>query len=779
MQPGNQKNKIPKKEQKKSMVDSVYKYIPYWPVFVILMAISMFGAWFYLRITPPLYEASASIEVKDEQKGVYETELQRELDPYGGKKSIENEAQVIKSKTLMNEVVKNLHVYASFFEEGEMAPRSAYTTTPVTIEASNPDELRKAKKVEYSFSEKDSQVIIGPKRYPLNQFVETGYGKLKFVRNKHFILPAEKPLFFTLINPRIATLGFSSKLKIGSDNKSTVITLDFRDEAPERAEDMLNELIAVYNKASIEEKKRHASSAYKFLEDRIKEVGSELETIDDKSKNYQASQGAVGISQQSELYLKNVNETDKKLGEIEGQLVVLKEVDKYLQSNDNGNTIMPSTLGLSDPNLSDLLNKLTEKRLQYERLKKSSGENNPLSISAKAEIDKLMPTITENLKNQKTSLEASKLNLTATANTFSSIISKIPQKEQDLVQISRDKTSKQSIYDFLLQKKAAIQLTIEGAEVESRVVEKPQALLVPVSPKGIMIYLVAIIFSLALPVGFISIKGMLNRKVLFRQEIENLTSFPIIGEIMLNNTKEPVVIQEGKRTFIAEQFRRVRTSLAYLGVSHAGKKRVLVTSSLSGEGKSFVALNLALSLAMTGKKVILVELDLANPSLSKKLDVHYEQGVSDYLMGQCEPEEVIKRTTVNNNLFFLPCGTLPDNPSELIMNERLKELLNYLEDIFDHVIIDSAPATLLTDAHVLSPMCHATLYVVKHKFTPKVYLERLEQENSVNQLVNVGIIFNGIRSRGFTKNGYGYGYGYGYIHNSSGKKTKDRKTKRA
>jgi capsular exopolysaccharide synthesis family protein len=771
---------MPKKEQRKTLMDTVYKYVPYWPVFVILMSISIFGAWFYLRITPPLYEGTASLEIKDEQKGTYATPIEQELDPLASKKIIENEVQVLKSKTLLNGVVKNLNVYASYYEDGEMAPKSAYTTTPVVIVAANPDGLRKAKKVPYSFSAKDSQVVIGSARYALNQFVETPYGNLKFVRNPHYLAPAEKPLFFTMVNPRVATLAYSSKLKVGSDTKSTVITLNFRDESPERAEDMLTQLIVDYNKANVQEKIRQASTANNFLEERIKQVGDDLQDIQKKSENYQSSQEAVGIGQQSELYLKNVNDMDKKRGEIEGQLVVLGEVEKYLQSKENSATIMPSTLGLSDPNLTDLLSKLTERKLTYEKYKKTAGENNPLTISARAEVDKLVPTINENIKNQRTSLEASKLDLNAKANGFASILSKIPKKEQDLIQINRDHTSKQAIYDFLQQKQAAIELSIQQSiNVESRVVEKPQALYVPVSPKGSMIYAVAVIFSLALPVGFISLKGMLSRKILFRQEIENLTSFPIIGEVVQNESKDPVVIQEGKRTFIAEQFRRIRTSLAYLGVSHAGKKRVLVTSSLSGEGKSFVALNLALSLAMTGKKVILVELDLANPSLSKKLDVHYEQGVSDYLSGQCEPEEVIKRTTVNNNLFFLPCGSLPDNPSELIMNERLKELLTYLEDIFDHVIIDSAPATLLTDAHVLSPMCHATLYVVKHKFTPKVYLERLEQENAVNQLVNVGIIFNGIRSRGFTKNGYGYGYGYGYIHDSGGKKSKGRKTKRA
>ena len=777
MQPGNQKNRMPKKEQKKSMMDAVYKYIPYWPVFVILMAISIFGAWFYMRITPPLYEAEASIMIKDEQKGVYNSETENELDPLSDKKIIDNEVEVLKSKSLMNEVVKNQHAYASYFEEGEMAPKSAYTTTPVTVEAFNPAGLRKVKKIEYSFSEKDSQVIIGSKKYPLNKFVETGYGQLKFVPNKHFAAAAEKPLFFSLINPRVATLAFSSRLKIGSTKTSTVITLNFRDEAPERAEDMLNELIIAYNKASIENKKREASSALTFVENRINEVATDLQDIEKKEESYKSTKDAVNIGQQGDLYLKSVNETDTRTGEINVQLSILDEVDKYLKSNDNSGNV--SLAGLSDPVLSDMLTKLTDKKLNYERLKKTTGENNPMVTSAKGEVDKLMLSVSENIKNQRTSLEASKLNLHAAANTYSTILSAIPKKEQDLIQINRDQTSKKSIYDFLLQKKAAIELSIQSAIRDTRTVDRAQALIYPVSPKASMIYIVAVIFSLVLPVGFISLKGMLNRKILFRQEIENLTSFPIIGEIMLNNSKEPVVIQEGKRTFIAEQFRRIRTSLAYLGVSHAGKKRVLVTSSLSGEGKSFVALNLALSLAMTGKKVILVELDLANPSLSKKLDVHYEQGVSDYLMGQCEPEEVIKRTTVNNNLFFLPCGTLPDNPSELLMNERLKELLNYLEDIFDHVIIDSAPASLLTDAHVLSPMCHATLYVVKHKFTPKVYLERLEQENTVNQLVNVGIIFNGIRSSGFTKHGYGYGYGYGYIHDSSGKKTKDRKTRRA
>jgi len=753
----------------------LFKYLPYWPVFIILMAVSGFGAWFYLRITPPMYEASASIMIKDESKDAGPSKMEEDLDPLSDKKVIENEVEVLKSKTLMKDVVKRLHLYASFFEEGEMTPKPAYITSPVMIEASNPDAVKKAEKVPFSFSESDSQVVINSKRYPLNEFVTTPYGNIKFVRNKHFSYKAIKPLYFSLIHPRAAAEGYSGRLSITSSKVSTVVTLNFKDGVPERAEDVLNELIAVYNKASIDDKKRLASTTLNFINERLKEVTAELQQIEEKEKTFRSSKDAVDLSSQGQNFLRSVSETDSKLGDADMQLAVLAEVEKHLKNADNSTSITTSTLGLNDPILTDLLNKLSEKELNYERLKKTTGEANPIMTSIKSEINKLKPSILENIRSQRSSLEASKLNLHSTNNTLSTMLLSIPQKEKELIEIRREQDIKGKIYEFLLQKQNATELVLQSTYVESRVVDRAQANYVPVSPKGSMMYMMAIVFAIALPVGFIAVKGMFNRKILFRAEIENLTSFPIIGEVILDKSKDPLVIKEGKRTFIAEQFRRIRTSLAYLGVSHAGKKRVLVTSSLSGEGKSFVALNLALSLAMTGKKVVLLELDLANPSLNKKLGVDFEKGVSDYLMGECEPEDVIKRTTANSNLFFLPCGTLPDNPSELLMNERLKELLDYLEEIFDHVVIDSAPASLLSDAYVLSPMCHATLYVVKHKFTPKVYLERLEQENSVNQLMNVGIIFNGIKSRGFTTNGYGYGYGYGYIHDSNGKKKKNKR----
>jgi capsular exopolysaccharide synthesis family protein len=764
---------------KSAISDVLFKYLPYWPIFIAFLILSLFAAWFYLRITAPKYEISASIMIKDEKKGSAEGETINSLDQLSRKKIVENEIEIFRSRTLMYQVVNNLNLYASLFEEDKLIPKSAYTTSPVIVEASKPQEIKPVSKIQFTFIEKDSQVVINSKRYPLNQFVNTEYGLLKFSPNTRLLHKAEKPLYFSLTNPLKVTSSLLEGLTATASTKLTsILTLKIRDTDPRQGEDILNELIAVYNKASLDEKNKLAVTTSSFVGERLKEVEQDLLEIEKKAQGYKSSRGAVDIGTQGQLFLKSVNETDQKLADVDLQLSALNNVEKYVKDKESKGGIVPSTLGLKDPMLPDLLNKLLTHELEYEKLRKTTAENNPILTSIKDQINKIKPGLLENIQNQRANLEASKLNLHSTNNSFSTALQSIPQKEREIIDINRQQAIKSNLYAFLLQKKAESELSHLSNIDGTRIVDNAQASLEPVSPKSKLIYIVAFILALAVPAGFVSIKEFMNRKILFRHEIESLTSTPIIGEISLDKSKDQLVIQEGKRTFIAEQFRRMRTSLGYVG-GNSGKKKILVTSSLSGEGKSFVAANLALSLALTDKKVVLLELDLANPSLSTKLKVSYDEGVSNYLWGECDPEHIIKRTTVNNNLFFVPSGPLPDNPSELLMSEKLKELLNYLEVAFDIIIIDSAPASLLSDAYVLSPMCDVTLYVVKHKFTPKSYLERLDDDNAGNQLNNMRIVFNGIQSRGFTKNGYGYGYGYGYIHNNSTKTRKKRYSKKS
>ncbi len=773
----NSKITTPKNSDSKSgLNDILFKYIPYWPIFILFFILCIAGAWFYLRITTPQYEITASVMLKDEKKGSTDGQTINQLNLLSEKRIVENEIEILQSRTLMQEVVKNLNLYASFFEEDKFTSKPAYSSSPIIIQLANPEIVKIADKVEFQFSEKDSLVIIGTNKYPLNQFINTAYGNLRFLANKFQIQAPEKKLYFKLTRPQSVTASLLSAFKASPSTKLTsVLLLKIKDTDPKRGEDILNELITVYNKASVSEKNKLADSTSSLLESRLSIVEKDLSEIEKKAQKYKATKGAVDIGTQGRVYLENLAATDNQLTEIDLQLSSLGEVEQYVRSKDNKAGTVPSSLGIKDPMLSDLLNKKYQLELDYEKLKKTTGENNPMLTSIRDQITKINPSLLENIQNQKKNLESNKLNLNSANNSYSSLLNSIPQKERELINISREQSIKSNLYSFLLQKKEETDLAHLSNVSDTRIIDNAQATLLPVSPNKMMTYVVALVLALGIPIGLLSLKELFNSKILYRQEIEKLTKAPIIGEIVHDNTREAIVIQEGKRTFVAEQFRRLRASLGYLG-GKSGKKKILVTSSLPGEGKSFVALNLALSLALSDKKVILLELDLSNPSLSSKLNVKYEKGVSNFLTGELEPEDVIKRTTVHKNLFFLPAGTLPENPSELLLTEKLKRLLRYLEDIFDVIIIDSAPASLLSDAYVLSPMCNTTLYVVKHGFTPKSYLERLDEEaNSENQLTNMKIVFNGIRSRGFLKNGYGYGYGYGYIHNNSAK----RKIKRS
>jgi capsular exopolysaccharide synthesis family protein len=262
-------------------------------------------------------------------------------------------------------------------------------------------------------------------------------------------------------------------------------------------------------------------------------------------------------------------------------------------------------------------------------------------------------------------------------------------------------------------------------------------------------------------VAFIYAREVFNRTVLFRDDIETFTPFPIIGEIAYEKSNSPIVIENGKPGIIVEQFRKLRTSFHYLGLNAKTRKKILITSTISGEGKSFTALNLSLTLAAEGKKVVILEADLRKPTLYKKLGLTETEGIANYLLGELELESILKPTEFTN-LSIIPAGPFQDNSSALFLNGRIEALLSSLEETFDYIIIDSAPAGLLSDAYILSPLCDATLYVVRHKYTPKMHLKTLEENSRIYELRNLAIVFNSVHSRGFAKNSYGYTYGYGY-----------------
>jgi len=674
----------------------------------------------------------------------------------------------------MLNVVKSLFLYAPVTQKGKLHAVSAYIKSPVIIESPEPDSLRDFEKIIISYDKTNQTVLLNNKqKYVINQIVSTPYGRLKFVPNKYYQDDdtSKNQLYFSLINPKNIVQGVLGALKAEPSSKlSSVIELSYRDEVPERAEDILNQLIIAYDQATINEKDKMARNTLSFVAERLNAVAHDLDSIEKKVQQYKSGQGAVDVSTQGQLFLQNVSANDQKLSEVNMQLSVLNQVQKFVTDQDNKGAIVPSTLGVSDPMLSQLLDKLYTSELEYERLKKTVGENNPTLVAITDQINKIKPNILQNIQSQQQSLNAARQNLYATNGTYNSMLQTVPQKERQLLDISREQATKSNIYAFLLQKKEESELSYASMVSDHTLVDNAQSGSYPVSPKKTLIYLMSVVVCLGFSFAIIVIS-----KVLYRHEVESRTSIPIIGEVSFFKSKIPLVIEAGRRSFVAEQFRKLRISLSFLGIDPAHKK-LLITSSISGEGKSFIAANLAVSLSLTGKKVVLVDLDLNNPTLSKILNVTQNEGITDFLTGEKEPEEIIKRVKAHENLFFISAGNLPESPTELLANGKVKEIIEYLDNIFDLVIIDTSPIVLVTDGYLLTGLCDATLYVIRHKYTPKMLIKRIDENNQINPINNPAIIFNGVKMRGFFKNNYGYGYDYVYGNKQQQQRRKDKKS---
>jgi len=751
-----------------SLSDLFYKFLPYWPFFVILVLISLTGAYIYLRYKLPVYRSTATLLIKDDKKNSIDP--LETFDLFGSKKNVENEIEVLKSKTLMQDVVKNLHLYAPVTVEGRLQNQSAYLMSPIVIEAKDPDSMRGVNKVPFHYNESDQTIQINQTTYSLNQWVSTPFGVLQFLPNKYYPynrqFTKENKFYFSLISLKAITNGILSHLSVTESGKqTTVINLSIEGEIPRRGEDILNELLKVYNQAAILDKNVLAANTLKFVEDRLKYVVNELDSVEGKLQNYKSQNRIVDLSAQGQLFLQTVSANDQKISDINVQLAVLDQVEKYVKSKGAVAGIVPSTLGISDPALTDLLQKLSSLELQYTQLKKIVPENNPSLIAVQDGIEKLEPGILDNIINQRRNLLAGKADLSQSNNQYSYMLKSIPEKERELLGISRQQAIKNNIYTFLLQKREETALSFASAVADSRIIDKAESSDSPISPNRSRIYLIAFFVAMAFGALIITVKEMLTRTVQQRSEIEKYTNIPFLGQVNFDKSRSSIVITEGNRSYIAEQFRQLRTSLSYMGIDEAHKK-ILVTSSISGEGKSFIAINLGISLSLMRKKVVLIEMDLRKPKLTEQFNISRSTGLSNYLIGKMSSEDLIRNTGIEN-LYLIPAGPIPPNPSELISNGRVPELLQYLEKTFDYIIVDTAPINPVTDAFIISPLTDVTLFIVRHAYTPKVFLSNLAPQNNMKSLKNAAIIYNGVKGKGFNKYGYGYGYGYGYTEEDS------------
>ncbi len=740
------------------------KYKPYWPLFLVLSFLVFGLSFFYIHYAIPKYQATASLIIKDEKKGNDDSRIMESLNLLGSKKIIENEIEVLKSRPVIESVVKKLHLYADTYKKNGLKKEYVFNTPLVSVEAFDVTQLKSSKGLVEIEIHDNGRTVYFPSDstyYATGEWVNTPYGMLKFVLNKNSKDESSKESYFIeLFSLQSKTQSILSDLKITSSNKlSSIIELKYADKHPELAERVLNEIISSYNVAAVAEKNVLAKSTLQFIEERLNAVGGQLNEIERKVQQYKANVGAVDISTQGKLYLENVSNNDQRLSEINLQLSVINSLEKDLSSASGTAGAHTVMLNTPDPVFSQMLSSLNSAELEREKLKKTVAENNPMLVAVSDQIVKIKENIYRNIVDQRKNLEAAKKNILETNTTYTTLLQTIPSKERELLEISRDQQIKSGIYSFLLQKREESELSYVSNLSESRIVNYAQAFPSPVSPNKMMIFGFAFLLMWAVPVGAIAIKETFTTSIMYRQEIEESTTFPVVGELAQHKKIKPLAIEPGKRSLVADEFRRIRFALQYY-MPIQGSKKVLVTSSLSGEGKSFVSSNLAISYALSGKKVALVDFDLHHSSLEKIFIQESKQGIIDYLSSDIRAREIIYPVKEYDNLYFIPTGIQQNDPSIYFESEKLQMFMEYLESEFDLIVIDSPPVVLVSDAFKLAPFCAATIYVVRHGYTPKQLIKRFDASNKINPLVNPLFVFNGVKMRGLVADETGYGYGY-------------------
>ena len=755
------------------MVQIVQRYFPFWPLFLVTVGIGLAISWVYLRSQTRIYVATAKVLLKDPQKGGGDSKVLDALNIFSEKKIVENEILVLRSSNLLQEVVASLDLYAPVFNKGRVRTEELYNgNSPVWFRAADKTNVNGGGKYYFTVNWPKKQVTINGQTIKFNDTVSIYGSAYWVVPNPQYNQSVTGKNYFVVFNSIAGAAGsFAGDLKANAtSNSSTVIEVKLETPVPDKGVDFLNKLFEVYNYEAIIDKNQIAAKTLAFIENRLNLVVGQLDSVEKNIQNFKTRESVYDLGSQASLYLSNVSELDKRSSDVQIQLDVLKDVQQYVDNKGRKPGTVPSQILISDPTLSGLLTKLYDAEFQLSKAESINGEKSDAVILANDAVGRIKKDIRENLGTIRSNLNAVKSNVNSGIALNSGLLSQVPRKERGLLEISRQQVIKNNIYTFLLQKREETALSSAGTTPDLKVLEKGSSY-GPIKPVAKNFYLTGLLLGLLVSVVFVLLREQFNRKILFRNEIEEKTKIPVLAEIMYSRTAEAIAISEGKRTIIAEQFRSLRTNLAFMGMNEENKT-LLVTSSISGEGKSFIALNLAMSFTLTGKKVGLMEMDLRKPKLSKYLEISRDPGITNFLINKANIDQIIKETKYPN-LFVISAGPIPPNPTELILSPKFGEMMALLKEKFDYIIIDSAPIGPVTDSQLISSYANTTLYVVRHGFTPKVFLRMMDDLYQQKKFNNMALIFNGLKPRGISFLGYGYGYGsygygYGYGYGSSG-----------
>ncbi len=751
----------------------IYKYLPFWPLFVVSVSISLLIAYVNLRAQVPVYVAAGKVLLKDPNKGGGDSKVLDALNIFSEKKIVDNEIIVLRSTDIMQEVVKDLNLFGTVYNKGNVRTEELYkANSPIEFKVLDKDKFNSWGKYFFSIDWKEKVVLIDNKTVHFDSTAVLGENLVRLVINYDYNPNLIGKNYFVQFAPAVGKAGsITPGLSISPYSySSTVLNVSLSTPVPEKGVDILAKLFEIYNKDAIADKNQIAVSTLQFIDDRLSLVTFQLDSVEKNIAGYKANSSVIDLSGQAGNYFSKVKDLDEKNSQLDLQLELLNDVKNYAKSKGKNTGTVPSLMLLNDGKLAGLLDNLYSAEVTVEGLQNVTGERNDAFLLANAEVSRMRNDIFENIANIRSNILTQKKQINAQISSNNHLLQEIPQKERVFLDISRQQAIKNNIYTYLLQKREETALSSASTSADLRVVEAPYSY-GPIAPIAKNFYLTGLIVGLLSGAFIVLLKEVFSRKVLFRSEIEDKVKASIMGEIVQVAAKNPIVILDGKRTIIAEQFRSIRTNLSFMGLDEQ-QNTLMITSSVSGEGKSFIAINLAISLTLTGKRVALMELDLRKPKLSKILNVKKTPGISSYLMNKANIDEIVKQAEVPN-LFVVSAGPIPPNPTELISGIKFHELIAELKQKFDFVIMDTAPVSPVTDAQLLQAHADINVFVVRHAVTPRVFLSMIDGLNRQNKFKNMCIIFNGIKPRGFHiygygfggyGNGYGYGYGYGYSY---------------
>ncbi len=755
------------------------KYTIHWQWFALGVSVCLLLAFLYLRYTIPQYQASTTILVKDEQKGGMLSELSAfsDMGIGGGMKSnLDNEIEILKSRKLVESTVKKLNLNTALIVKGSVVDREIYQEAPIEVYFADKTNHFYENNIDLKFTELTATtfelennsgsgttnlLLSNTTTFRYGEQIPTRYGRLTVTKSK-FSSNGTKDYHKSLdiiISPLENVVGsFQGRLKVEPVSKtSSVVAISITDPVVKKSEDFLNNLIQIYNEDAAADKNFISENTSKFIAERLTLITQELDGVEQDVESFKKSNKVTDIESEAKLFIEGSSEYDKKGVETEIQLNVVSSMLNFMKKSTNSD-LLPSNIIAGDGDASGLISSYNQLVLDRNRILKSATAENPSVVKMDQQIASLKSTVTASLQRLKSSLTIQKRDLQNNEGILNAKIGKIPVQERQFRVIARQQKVKEELYLYLLQKREETAISLSATEPNARVIDAAKAGKMPISPKKNIIYLAGLLLGLLVPFGIIYIDDLLDTKIKSRLDLDGKTLIPFIGDVPTSDSPSEIIKSES-RTSSAEALRIIRTNLEFMltKVADGQAKTLFLTSTFPKEGKTFVSANLAATFALSGKKVLLIGMDIRNPRLDEYLSLP-DRGVTNYLSSKdLVLEDLIVKYDGFEDFHVLPAGVIPPNPAELLMNKKVDILFKELKSQYDYIIVDTAPVSLVTDTLLIAKHADCFIYVARANFLEKRMLTIPNTLYKEQKLPNMCMLLNDTDS---TK-GYGYGYGYG------------------